>query len=469
MTTKKVRKTSPKVNILTIQRVFDATPKTLWSYWTDPKKFARWFNPAPGFDLVVHEYEVREGGHVRFDMPQPGGNANPQEGVFHSLKPYRELASGSPDKSFLIVVRFARAGKRTRMTVTVTGVPPQYREGARKGWTAGFDKLSGLLALGLTSKGFTIERTFPVPVERMWALWTTKEGIESWWGPEGFATTVRSMELRAGGAIEYEMTATGAEPAKALAEMGMPRSTQTRNVYAEVITHRRLLLRTRVDFVPGAAPYDLHMAIDFRPRRGGTKVIVTSEKMHDPRFQELARQGESEQFDKLSRLVARGAPVGAPTVRTTMDLRGDREVLISHVFDAPRERVFTAFTDPAAIVAWWGPKGYTTRVDTLDARPGGKWRFVQHDLEGREHGFHGEYLEVVPPQRIAQTFEYEGAPGHVIEETATFTALQGGRTKLTLTARFANRADRDAMIDTGMEWGMRESYERLDDLLAQGE
>lgn len=469
MTTKQRPKPSPKVNTLTIQRVFDATPKALWSYWTDPGKFARWFNPAPGIDLVVHEYDVREGGRVRFDMPQPDGNANPQEGVFHVVKPYRELVSGSPDRSFLIALRLAPVGKRTRMTVTVTGIPPRYREGARTGWNAGFDKLSALLAIGLTSKGFTIERTFPAPVGRMWDLWTSKEGVESWWGPEGFTTRVRSLELRPGGAFEYEMTATGAEQVKALQEMGMPRTTQAHNVYAEVIPHRRLLLRTRVDFVPGAAPYDMYMAIDFRPVRNGTKIVVTSEKMHDPRFQELSRQGESEQFDKLARLLAREGAAEGTKSTTTMELRGDRDIRITHVFDAPRERVFAAFTDPAAIVEWWGPKGYTTRVDTMDVRPGGRWRFVQHDHEGREHGFRGEYLDVVSPERIVETFEYEGAPGHIVEETATFTPVKGGKSKLTLTAHFANREDREGMVNAGMEGGMRESYERLDTLLARGE
>src|SRR5207302_1754154 len=77
----------------------------LWSYWTDPAKYAKWLNPAP-LDLVIHEFDVRVGGKVRFDMPQPDGNKNPQEGVFHVLKPYTEIVSGNPDKSFLIKVNF---------------------------------------------------------------------------------------------------------------------------------------------------------------------------------------------------------------------------------------------------------------------------------------------------------------------------------------------------------------------------
>lgn len=149
----------------------------------------------------------------------------------------------------------------------------------------------------------------------------------------------------------------------------------------------------------------------------------------------------------------------------TMSLPSDHEVLISRVFWAPRDRVFRAFTDPKAIPDWWGPKGYTTRVVTMDVRPGGVWRYVQHDLEGKEHAFHGVYREVAPPERLSESFEYEGAPGHVVEEMITFEALPGSKTKLTVLARFANQEDRDAMISEGMEWGMRESYERLEALL----
>lgn len=142
MTKKSTPKLRARAKALKVERIFDTSAKGLWAYWTDPEKFAKWLNPAPGLDLVIHEYEVRPGGRTRFDMPQPDGNKNPQEGIFHVLDPHREIVAGAPDKSFLIAVRLMPVGKKTRMTVTVTGVPPEYREGARKGWNAGFDKLA---------------------------------------------------------------------------------------------------------------------------------------------------------------------------------------------------------------------------------------------------------------------------------------------------------------------------------------
>jgi uncharacterized protein YndB with AHSA1/START domain len=98
----------------------------------------------------------------------------------------------------------------------------------------------------------------------------------------------------------------------------------------------------------------------------------------------------------------------------TVTKRADREIFTERVFDVPRERVFAAFTDPDLIPQWWGPRDTTTVVDKMDVRPGGDWRFVVRDSNGEESGFRGTYREITPPERIVQTFEWEGMPGHVI-------------------------------------------------------
>jgi uncharacterized protein YndB with AHSA1/START domain len=143
----------------------------------------------------------------------------------------------------------------------------------------------------------------------------------------------------------------------------------------------------------------------------------------------------------------------------------DREIHVERVFDAPRDRVFAAFTDPQLIPQWWGPHGTTTIVDAMDVSPGGSWRFVSHGADGSETAFRGTYREVVAPERIVQTFEWEGMPGHVSVETATFEDL-GDRTRLTTTALFHTTEERDGMLSSGMEGGMNETYARLDALLA---
>ena len=144
----------------------------------------------------------------------------------------------------------------------------------------------------------------------------------------------------------------------------------------------------------------------------------------------------------------------------------DREIRVERIFDAPRDRVFAAFTDPELIPEWWGPHDTTTIVDQMDVRTGGLWRFIARDCEGRETAFRGVYREVTPPERIVQSWEWEGLPGHISIETAEFEDL-GDKTRMVGTTLFHTPEERDGMLNSGMEKGMNETYERLDALLAR--
>ena len=144
----------------------------------------------------------------------------------------------------------------------------------------------------------------------------------------------------------------------------------------------------------------------------------------------------------------------------------DREIHVEREFDAPRDRVFAAYTDPELIPQWWGPHGTTTIVDQMDVRAGGSWRFVARNEDGSETAFRGTYREVTPPERIVQTFEWEGMPGHVSVDTAEFQDL-GDRTRVITTSIFHTPEERDGMLGSGMEKGMNETFERLDELLAK--
>ncbi|HEX8102765.1 MAG TPA: SRPBCC family protein [Solirubrobacteraceae bacterium] len=142
----------------------------------------------------------------------------------------------------------------------------------------------------------------------------------------------------------------------------------------------------------------------------------------------------------------------------------EREIRVERVFDAPRDRVFALYTDPELIPEWWGPHGTTAIVEAMDVRRGGRWRFVFRDGQGAGLAFHGSYREVTPPERIVQTFEWEGMPGHVSVETATFEDL-GDRTRVVTTSIFHTPEERDGMLASGMEGGLNETYQRLDALL----
>jgi uncharacterized protein YndB with AHSA1/START domain len=152
---------------------------------------------------------------------------------------------------------------------------------------------------------------------------------------------------------------------------------------------------------------------------------------------------------------------------TTFLVPTDRqEVVITRVFDAPRELVYRAFTDPKLVPEWWGPRDVETIVDVMDVRPGGQWRFLNREASGEEYGFHGVYHDVTPPDRLVYTFEYEGVPGHCLLETITFEDVDGG-TRVTDRAVYQTLEDRDGMVASGMESGARDSMDRLAELLAR--
>ncbi len=146
---------------------------------------------------------------------------------------------------------------------------------------------------------------------------------------------------------------------------------------------------------------------------------------------------------------------------------GKQEILITREFDAPRELVFKAFTDPNLLPQWWGPRYLSTIVDKMDVRPGGQWRFINRDAEGNEFAFHGVYHQVLAPERIIDTFEFEGLPetGHVTLETLKLEELPGGRTRFTSQSVFQSVADRDGALQSGMQEGINDTYDRLAELL----
>lgn len=151
-------------------------------------------------------------------------------------------------------------------------------------------------------------------------------------------------------------------------------------------------------------------------------------------------------------------------VKATLTTPTDREIRVERIFNAPREKVWKAMTDPKLLAQWWG-RGNKLVVEKLDLVRGGHWRVVEH-ADGEQHGFEGRYREVTAPERIVQTFEWDGMPGHVILESMTLEDLGDGRTKLVNVSLFMTAQDRDGMMQSGMEGGMNQSYAALDKVLA---
>jgi uncharacterized protein YndB with AHSA1/START domain len=146
---------------------------------------------------------------------------------------------------------------------------------------------------------------------------------------------------------------------------------------------------------------------------------------------------------------------------------GKQELFITREFDAPCELVFRAHTEPDLYIQWLGPRDYEMVLETFEPYSGGRWRYLNTDKDGNEWAFHGVFHEI-SPERMIQTFEFEGLPekGHVILDSMKLEPLPGNRTRITIHSVYQSVEDRDGMIQAGMETGLNQGYEKLDELLA---
>jgi uncharacterized protein YndB with AHSA1/START domain len=149
----------------------------------------------------------------------------------------------------------------------------------------------------------TIERTFKATAEEVWEMWTTKNGLESWWGPEGFVTEVRKIDLRPGGELDYNMIAIAPEQIEFLKKAGMAATTPTHVTYTEVVPHRRLAYRSRADFIPGVDPYEVMTTVELFQEANVVRMVMTFDAMHDEYWTNLAVMGWESELDKLERVL----------------------------------------------------------------------------------------------------------------------------------------------------------------------
>jgi uncharacterized protein YndB with AHSA1/START domain len=147
--------------------------------------------------------------------------------------------------------------------------------------------------------------------------------------------------------------------------------------------------------------------------------------------------------------------------------RGERAIRMSRIFAAPRELVWKVCTDPLLVPQWWGPSYLTTVVDKMDVSVGGTWRYIQRDSDGNEYAFRGIYKEVTPPERLTYTFEFEPMAGHISIETLMFDELPDGKTRITAITTYTTLEDLEGVLQSGMESGAVETWDRLEELLAE--
>lgn len=146
----------------------------------------------------------------------------------------------------------------------------------------------------------TIERTYEAAIGDVWDLWTTRDGIESWWGPDGFQVIVRTIDLRPGGQLLYTMTAVGPQQVEFMKRAGLSLTTEARLTYNEIVVRRRLAYVHLADFIPGVEPYDVATTVDLYPSGSGVRMVLTIEAMHDEDWTQRAVMGWESELGKLA-------------------------------------------------------------------------------------------------------------------------------------------------------------------------
>jgi uncharacterized protein YndB with AHSA1/START domain len=149
-----------------------------------------------------------------------------------------------------------------------------------------------------------IERTYEAAIEEVWELWTTKEGIESWWGPDGFSVKVHELDLRAGGKMRYAMTAVEPAQVQFMKQAGMPLTTEAKLTYTEIVTGKSIAYTHRADFIPGVEPYDVGNKVELFAQGGHVRMVVTLDPMHSDEWTQRAAMGMESQIGKLGRVIA---------------------------------------------------------------------------------------------------------------------------------------------------------------------
>jgi uncharacterized protein YndB with AHSA1/START domain len=146
---------------------------------------------------------------------------------------------------------------------------------------------------------FVIERTYRASLDEVWDLWTTKDGFESWWGPQGFRVEVQEIDARVGGVLRYEMIADSPEMIAAMKQMGQPISHPTHSSFTEIEPRKRLVLTNVLDFIPGVAPYESHISAEFLAMGDNVRMVIALDPLHDPTWTQRQKDGMASQVTKL--------------------------------------------------------------------------------------------------------------------------------------------------------------------------
>ena len=430
-----------------ITREFNASRELVFQTWTDPKHLAQWWGPR-GFTNPVCHWDARPGKTIHVVMRAPNGTDYPMGGEFREIAPPERLVftSGALDEKskmlfeFLHTATFSERNGKTKLTLVsrvlkTTPDANKYIGGFEAGMTQSLERLEEYLSRG--GKTFVIERTFNAPISTVWKALTNKDDMKSWY--------FDLAEFKAEVGFEFQFT---------VEHNGFTYEHHCK--ITEVIQGKKLAHTWRY------AGYEGDSLVTFELTAEGkkTRVKLTHEGLDSfPKVAAFAKANFAEGWTQI---------VGTSLKEFVENESSEREIIISRVFQAPRELVWQAMVDPQHVVQWWGPRGFTTTIEQMEVRPGGVWKHVMHGPDGADYPNKSVFKEVVKPERLVYSHggARKGGPGANFVATWTFEALDANKTKLTMHMVFPTAKDRATVVkEYGAIEGGKQTLARLAEYL----
>jgi uncharacterized protein YndB with AHSA1/START domain len=450
---------------IVITRVFDAPRDLVWEAWTDPQQVVKWWGPK-GFTTTIEKMDVRPGGVWSHTMHGPDGADYPNRSVFLEVVERERIVyshgggrKGDPAAQFEATWTFEAQEAKTKVTLRMVFPSAAARELVVKTYNAieGGNQTLGRLAEELGKTPIVIERTFQAPMETVWKAITNVDDMKQWWP---HLAPLESFHAEVGFETQFSIRHNDQD------FMHIWKVT-------EVVPGKKITY----DWKFGGTPGNSSATFELFPDGEKTKLRLTHKGLDTflpEKNPHLARgnflMGWTSLASSLGEFVEKAAGAGA----------GD--FVLSRVFDAPRELVWKAFTDPEHMKNWWGPKGFTVRFSKMDFRPGGAYHYCMTSPDGHDMWGKFVYREIVAPERIVLVNSFSNESGGLTRHpmsptwplemlsTFTFSEHEG---KTTLTIRWsplnASKTERKTFEDgrKGMQQGWGGTLDQLDAYLAK--
>ena len=292
---------------------------------------------------------------------------------------------------------------------------------------------------------FVFTRVFDAPRELVFKVWIDPKHVQQWWGPHGFSNPRCDWDARAGRPIYVDMK-------------GPDGTVYPTGEFREVIAPERIVFLSAVPDGKGGSLFEVLNTVTFTERGGQTTISISAQLVRKSLGADGYLKGMSEGWAQtLDRL--------ASHVATTAS---DREIVSTRLFDAPRELVFQAWSDPKHLANWWGPKGFSTTTHLFEFKPGGMWRFVMHGPDGTDYQNKITFVEIAEPQRIIYRHGGDRGPEDRDVEpvnfqvTVTFEPEGEDKTRLNMRMVFPSAAAKNFTEERyGAIQGQRQTLDRL--------